>query len=344
MIEATEPASSDRLSTRTKLGSVHPTSSPKKKVGFPGQDKPRPTIETPRRSLREPSIQTSPSIDETQPIDDFTDHPEPQRPIKSCMSVNNLADSLARMSRVVSAPNLSGMAPMKRSVSFNKIEIREYERTLGDNPCVSSGPPLTLGWKYNPDHDVFDVEEYENNKSPRSKAEMLMPREIREVVLKEYWGVSKSEMYTTTKDINIAKRNRRATARSSDSAERRREQMEKASRTMKRLVSLGRKKDEKKLWKDVKTMCGKRVHSMNDLPAYSAVSESLNNADRVTNDIASKSKSLHGIHPATTEVAEKPQYLSQDSLSSSGNGSATSLPAHLLEVDDDWDFGFDEYD
>ena len=30
----------------------------------------------------------------------------------------------------------------RRGISFHKIEIREYERTLGDNPSCSSGPPI----------------------------------------------------------------------------------------------------------------------------------------------------------------------------------------------------------
>jgi hypothetical protein len=32
---------------------------------------------------------------------------------------------------------------LKRSVSFSEIQIREYNRTLGDNPSCSSGPPIS---------------------------------------------------------------------------------------------------------------------------------------------------------------------------------------------------------
>jgi len=46
-------------------------------------------------------------------------------------------------------------------VRFSTIEIREYPRALGDNPSVTSGPPLTLKW--NPIStsalDVVDVHE-----------------------------------------------------------------------------------------------------------------------------------------------------------------------------------------
>jgi hypothetical protein len=32
---------------------------------------------------------------------------------------------------------------LKRRISFKHIEIREYNRTIGDNPSCSSGPPVT---------------------------------------------------------------------------------------------------------------------------------------------------------------------------------------------------------
>jgi hypothetical protein len=31
---------------------------------------------------------------------------------------------------------------IKRSLSYNEVQIREYERVVGDNPSVSSGPPI----------------------------------------------------------------------------------------------------------------------------------------------------------------------------------------------------------
>jgi hypothetical protein len=32
--------------------------------------------------------------------------------------------------------------PQEKSVRFNEIHIRDYERTVGDNPSCSSGPPI----------------------------------------------------------------------------------------------------------------------------------------------------------------------------------------------------------
>lgn len=45
----------------------------------------------------------------------------------------------------------------RHAVSFSHQQVREYEVTLGDNPSVSSGAPLSLGWRYNPKECIISL-------------------------------------------------------------------------------------------------------------------------------------------------------------------------------------------
>ena len=60
----------------------------------------------------------------------------------------------------------------KRRVNFDAIMIREYDRTLGDNPATTHGPPLTLDWEYE-DVASIKVDEYEAQRAPRLR---ILPR------------------------------------------------------------------------------------------------------------------------------------------------------------------------
>jgi hypothetical protein len=53
--------------------------------------------------------------------------------------------------------------PMKRNVSFSHLQVREYEVTLGDNPSVSSGAPVSLGWRYNPNEMIAKFDNNDDN-------------------------------------------------------------------------------------------------------------------------------------------------------------------------------------
>ena len=50
----------------------------------------------------------------------------------------------------------------RRSVSFDKVKIREFERVLGDNPPPSPGPSLALGWNYNEMKEV-SIDKFEKH-------------------------------------------------------------------------------------------------------------------------------------------------------------------------------------
>lgn len=63
----------------------------------------------------------------------------------------------------------------ERRVSFAALQIREYNQVLGDHPCCSSGPPISLGWDHVNTRRV-DINEYERTRSPRRTRRQLKMR------------------------------------------------------------------------------------------------------------------------------------------------------------------------
>lgn len=75
----------------------------------------------------------------------------------------------------------------RHAVSFGVIHIREYERTVGDNPACSSGPPISLGWGYIPTR-MYKLEEYESAKPiKRTKRQFYLPASKRHDILVQEW-------------------------------------------------------------------------------------------------------------------------------------------------------------
>ena len=87
--------------------------------------------------------------------------------------------------------------------SFSYIDIREHERVAGDNPCVTSGVPLSIGWGY-VQHDPLTLDDYEEYRGPtRDKIEMMVPANVRKDMLRHEFGVSITEMNAAMKEVNV---------------------------------------------------------------------------------------------------------------------------------------------
>ena len=264
-------------------------------------------------------------------------------------------ESLARMDRVESSPNLTGLKSMKRTVSFHKIEIREYERTLGDNPSVSAGPPVTLDWKYNPDHQILHVDDYEKNKTSRD--DFRLCENSRKSILRD-GGVPRAHIIEVEKEVDITKRNRKESSLISDSQEKREAALESASRKFKRALNFSKKKEEQKLWKNASLSSARHVHSMNDL--YTA---GLNTSESIAFErpktFNSPKKELRN-RSSSTELPVVPEQAPASMVDSPKKelrkgSSPTELPVVREQApasssesvpadndDDSWGFGYDE--
>lgn len=95
-------------------------------------------------------------------------------------------------------------------VSFGTVEIRRYQRILGDNPSCSSGPALSLDWDYEDDlTSSKSVDDYEYYRGRRlDDTEMVLTRYEREELLLDL-GYSRKEIAEAVrKNVNIKNRRR----------------------------------------------------------------------------------------------------------------------------------------
>ena len=89
----------------------------------------------------------------------------------------------------------SSSAPAKRSttrVSFDAVLVREYERSVGDNPAVSSGVPIGLGWTY-ARTESMEIDVYETHvrkQGPRTRKDFFLTPQQRFHMLLDEWGFS----------------------------------------------------------------------------------------------------------------------------------------------------------
>lgn len=117
---------------------------------------------------------------------------------------------------VVEEPELdSFQSPMKRvtsNVSFQSVNVRVYDRTLGDNPSCMSGPPISLDWSYSKATDHC-IDEYEGSRTPKrnNSVPMRMNKFKRERLLKSKLGYSDEEIETAKREKKKVQRSRSLT-------------------------------------------------------------------------------------------------------------------------------------
>lgn len=125
-------------------------------------------------------------------------------------------------------------------VSFARVAVRSYTRSLSDNPACTNGPSIGIGWTYEPE-TVYSVDEWEKRRGrvPRHSSKLVLSREAREAILREDVGCSQQEIARALRAINKVRSQRHSTATNlkNQSIE---ETVEMARRKMKRILLLNR--------------------------------------------------------------------------------------------------------
>ena len=100
---------------------------------------------------------------------------------------------------------------VKRTVSFGKLETREYSIALSDHPSCSFGPPISLGWDFR-DKEAIELDHYEEQRAPRrSMHQMVLSYNVRRYLLLKRAGYSNDELEQAMHEVDRVKRQRLVT-------------------------------------------------------------------------------------------------------------------------------------
>ncbi|KAL7457330.1 hypothetical protein ACHAWC_009574 [Mediolabrus comicus] len=188
--------------------------------------------------------------------------------------------------------------PLKRGISWSSVDIREHTRIAGDNPCVSSGVPLSIGWE-SIQHDPIPLDDYEKAKGPsRDKIEMMVPASVRRSMLRDEFKVSVDDLNASMKSVAISKRQRTQTV-ATEHLEGWHELAQSAKRKFKRFMNKSSTKQEQAaLWEEAHNSATKAFLEGFSVDAVATKSQHLKSSGGL----------LDGVEPAVmpTEISIKP--------------------------------------
>jgi hypothetical protein len=109
------------------------------------------------------------------------------------------------------APTEAQVRRRAAGVVFHEVLIRNYEQTIGDNPSVSYGPPISLDWDYE-EAEPITLDEYEKNRGPRRNTrQMMLNYYNRKNLLTWRCGATEDDMKAAEKEGNKIKGQRSMT-------------------------------------------------------------------------------------------------------------------------------------
>eukprot|EP00568_Trieres_chinensis_P003208 CAMPEP_0183296572 /NCGR_PEP_ID=MMETSP0160_2-20130417/4064_1 /TAXON_ID=2839 ORGANISM="Odontella Sinensis, Strain Grunow 1884" /NCGR_SAMPLE_ID=MMETSP0160_2 /ASSEMBLY_ACC=CAM_ASM_000250 /LENGTH=185 /DNA_ID=CAMNT_0025458195 /DNA_START=183 /DNA_END=740 /DNA_ORIENTATION=+ len=98
-----------------------------------------------------------------------------------------------------------GSHTRKKTVRFSLIEVRAYDRVVGDQTDLI-GPPLSIGWHYE-ELDPMPVQQYEENRT-REKGDwglLLTPTDRRQVLIDD-WGYTSDDLSKEERKLTVQRK------------------------------------------------------------------------------------------------------------------------------------------
>lgn len=130
----------------------------------------------------------------------------------------------------------------KSRVSFTTIEVREYERVVGDHPDTKVGPPMSIGWAFN-QKEAINLDRYEANRV--KKGTRRMSSITRKNILRNVFEIPEEEIRMAEKEVQRIYSKRSKTNSQGKVAEKVEETVQSFGRKMKRTFS------KERLWKNL---------------------------------------------------------------------------------------------
>lgn len=107
------------------------------------------------------------------------------------------------------------------SVHFAKVEVRQYERIMTDNPSSTGGPSIGIGWDYVEQKPVH-IDDYEVKRSSKRhrrmrKGDLILNRSRREKLIRSL-GYSERDIAANVRELNKLRSQRRQTVNNLNAA------------------------------------------------------------------------------------------------------------------------------
>jgi hypothetical protein len=120
-------------------------------------------------------------------------------------------DDISSSSQSRFSASLADSSRSPTRIRFESVQIRLYHQTLGDNPAVTYGPPITLDWKYD-EMSPVKVDEYEGTRGDRisDSNKLFLSSMDRRRVLKNK-GFSEDEIDRASLEAEKARKERAMT-------------------------------------------------------------------------------------------------------------------------------------
>lgn len=94
----------------------------------------------------------------------------------------------------------------QRRLSFGFVEVREYQRMVGDHPEVKFGPPMTLSWEFE-EKPKQTLNEYELRR-PSKRINFHLSGVARRKLLRDVFGATDEEIDQAIKDVQSTRKKR----------------------------------------------------------------------------------------------------------------------------------------